>query len=830
MSENLSIEEIIKRAEQIKAEAERQLKDAERALDEQAKAAMEKVNVDAKKVRESVEEIVEKEDDIKEFTSSSNSHDKTQNVKLGSFKNKFKLNNQQEQDDDEDIKIAPNFAGAVHIDEDESDDDMKIAPEVGKAKNKVSSNTRIMSFGKNKKDEEPNKPVILSTNEQSSDNSDLEPIPTIVAHDNIKNAFDKNRDNDYDDDMSMQMRFDGFDDAVESVPTIDEALAEQILEQRRQEKVGKFRLFGPDETDEELGDRSVVKDDFENADKSDDFLNSLNARKASIGTKLIATLVLGVPLVLLWVIKDKSFCPAFLSNHIVYYVLALVFLVAAIAVNFNIIIHGFNFKKGINFDFSVSILSVLTLAHTIALLLNESLCMDDGVMLGSVACFGLFMSQLGKHQMMVRIIDNFEFISANEDRFTVENIANNVDVEILSRGIVEVEDPIVKHSVKTDLPTNFMEISCKNEPADKIAKTLSPAILGLSALLLLVVGLLDNFNTAINCALSALATATPIASLFITNDMMFDISASLDKYGSRVCGYEGAVMAGTSDAMVMEAADLFGKRGCDLHGIKTFNGEKVDEAIIQTAAVIIQTKSPLAHVFDDVIIGKQSILPKVEGVTYEEQMGTSAWIYKRKVLVGTRDLLVRHDVQVPKKSFEEKYTRKGRKALYLAVGGKAVAMFVVSYSADPDLKRELKKLEKSGISIIVKSSDPYINEQSLNELFDLPEGYIHVMNSSSARVFDKYSNMTVEKSPSYIVHDGSALGFVSAMRGAGVAISSKNVISFLVSFGSALGFAIIALLSLIRGYSQISIISIMGFQIIWNLFIFIIGKFRRGSI
>lgn len=842
MSENLSIEEIIKRAEQIKAEAERQLKEAERALDEQAKAAIDKVNVDADKVLESVNEIIEPEEDIKEFNPSAPATEKTQSVKLNSFKEKLKFNNQavkiDDEEEDEDIKIAPQFdkTKAISLD-DENDDDMKIVSDSSKTMripaSPKSSDTKVISLNDNKDNDtadDRTRPVILSTNSKKVKDTDLEAIPTIVAHDNIDNVFDDNRVAEYEEEMGIQMRFDGFDDAMESVPTIDEEIAEQILEQRRQEKVGKFRLFGPDETDTELGDRTVVRDDFEDANNSSDFLNTLVARKQSITKKLLITLAIGVPLLLLSFIKDKSFCPTFLDKPFVFFGIAIVLLIASIAVNINVIVHGFNFKKGINFDFSIALLSVLTLVHTFAMMINDSLWIDDGVMLGSAACFGLFMSQLGKRQMMVRIIDNFEYISANEDRYTVENIANSVDVEILGRGIVDIEDPIIKTSVKTDLPTNFMEISCKNEPADKIVKTLTPFVLIGCGILFVIVGLIDNFNTGLNCAICALAAATPVACLFITNDMLFDISISLDKYGSRVCGYEGAIMAGTSNAMVMEAADLFGKRGCDLHGIKTFNGAKVDEAIIQAAAVIIQTKSPLAHVFDDVIIGKQSILPKVEGVIYEEQMGTSAWIYKRKVLVGTRDLLVRHNVSVPKESFEQKYTRKGRKALYLAVSGKIVAMFVVSYSADPDLKRELRKLEKSGISIIVKSCDPYINEQSLNELFGLPEGYIRVMNRSSARVFDKYSNMIVEKSPAYIVHDGTALGFVSAMRGAGVAITSKSVISFLMTFGTVLGFSIIALLSLISGYSMITVFSIMIFQIIWNSFVFIVGKLRRGSI
>ena len=81
------------------------------------------------------------------------------------------------------------------------------------------------------------------------------------------------------------------------------------------------------------------------------------------------------------------------------------------------------------------------------------------------------------------------------------------------------------------------------------------------------------------------------------------------------------------------------------------------------------------------------------------------------------------------------------------------------------MKRELKKLEKSGITILLKSCDPYINEESIMEIFGLPEGFVRVMTSANARVFEKYSDMVVEKSPAYTVHDGSALGFISAIRG-----------------------------------------------------------------
>lgn len=787
MSENLSIDEIIKRAEKIKQEAELHLEAAEKRLDEKAKEAVNEVVASEEDIIQIVDSV-QYEEEVKEFKpSSKTAFDKTEETGEEEV-NDGKTRSIKIESDDKTKDIA-------------SLEKTRISPAI-----KSNEKTKRMSF--------------VSTKADDSENDGLEKIPTIVASDEIS-GFEKEEEQE----LGVQIKFAGFDDKIESVPKIDEELAERELAKRRKEKVGKFRLFGPDETDEELGDNTIVDDDYEEESEKSSFVNSLISKRNSIWRKIVITVVLGIPLLLMTVLYNSTYLPDFLSSHSAYFGFASVIYGLIVLVNLNIITHGFTIKKAINFDFPISVGALLIFAHTILLAAKDALWVDNGILLASAGTLSLFMSQLGKYNMTTRIIDNFEFISDGSQKYTVENITNSVDAEVISRGLVE-NNGMLKISVKCDFPTNFLEISCKNEPADRLAKRMFGFNALFSLALLLAVGLIDNFNTGINVSLSAFIISLPSSALFLSNNILSDISSQLSAYNSRVCGFEGAAMTSDAAAVVMEAADLFDKHSCDLHGIKTFGGAKVDDAIIHAAAVIVQTKSPLAHVFDDVIIGQQSILPKVDGVTYEENLGTSAWIYKRKVLVGTRELLKMHGVNVPRESFEKKYTIKERKALYLAVGGKIMAMFIVSYNADPDLKHELRKLEKSGTTLIVKSADPYINEHSLAELFEIPEGFIRVMNYSAARVYERYSNMAVEKSPAYLVHNGSALGFISAMRGGGIIQSTKGLVNFLVIFGSALGFAVVALLSILQTYSQITTLSIILFQAIWTVFVFFISKMR----
>lgn len=800
---NLSIDEIIKKAEIIKAQAEQQLKDAQKNLDEMARSAIDEVTVDSEAVMKKVEELSDEEEDIKEFVPSKSKKTSEKTITFPKFSKKKPIETNDDSDVKEHTQIIPKSANKTKV-LDSDDDEIFEKPIIPADKTR---------------------PVILTPKSENKSPDRLQEVPTIVARENLSKYLDGN--DDLEEETGIQMCFEGFDDMTEEVPTIDEEEAEKLLNEQRKEKVNKFRLFGPDETDTELGDRDYEEKDYKTKDDRQAILTSLLKKKSRIGIQTIISSILFGILLLITVFKDTEYLPQSIAENDKFFITASVLSLLTIVVNFNIFIHGFNFKKGINSDFSVSLLSLVVSAQTIAFATHEDLWLNNGVFLGSALAFAYILALLGKRQILIRIIDNFDFIINSGEIYCLENIANVLDVKVLCRGNVDEDDAIIKTSVKTDLPTNFMEISCKSEPSDKTARVLTPLMFLLSGLLLVIIGLKDNWGTGINTAVCALTISTPVSLLFIMNNVLTDMSAELDKYGARVCGFEGAQMAASTDAIVLEAANLFGSQGCDLHGIKVFNNTKIDDAIIYAAAVIIKTKSPLAHVFDDVIIGKQSILPKVDSVQYEEQMGTSAWVYHKKVLVGNRNLLINHGVNVPKISFEQKYTRRNRKALYLAVDGKIMAMFVVSYSADPDLKRELIKLEKTGITLIVKSSDPYINEESLANLFDLPKGYIKVMNRQAARVFEKYSDMQVEKSPAYVVHNGTAKGLISSMRGALTVNGTKRIIAFLTTFGSTLGFATVATLGIVGWYSQITDAAIIVSQIVWSAFVLAVSKLRR---
>ena len=366
MSEkDLSIDEIIKRAEEIKAQAEQHLAQAQKSLDEMAKTAIDEVTVDTEAVMQRVEQLSAHEEDIKTFTSSQKSAEKTQTVRLSlpkidrtksfsTIKKAFKIESEEENDDD--MKI---------VREKESDDDMKIVKE-------KADDTVLFPNDKTK-------PVILSSGNENDPDS-LQEVPTIISRKELKNYLNGEppQDTDFEAEIGVQISFDGFDDEVEEVPSIDEAVAEQILIEHRKEKVDKFRLFGPDETDIKLGDKEFQASDYKSENQQGIILSSLFAKKSKAQIQIVITIVTGVLMLLMTVFRDSEYFPLFLAPTEVFLATNLALLILTMLVNYNIFIHAFNFKKGLNCDLPVAVLNICILAQTIGFLANNNLWLDNG--------------------------------------------------------------------------------------------------------------------------------------------------------------------------------------------------------------------------------------------------------------------------------------------------------------------------------------------------------------------------------------------------------------------------------------------------------------------
>lgn len=689
------------------------------------------------------------------------------------------------------------------------------------------------------------RPAVIRGQTRFQKTGDLQSIPELMsveafqtkASDSPTAPMPKLEEFDY---TAQQLRLDGFEPEHTNPDNVDEWEAEEQLLERRSEKVNHFRLFSAhkeNDVPEDYYEFGAEEDepylepitDYISPKDKESVLENLAAKARKLTFRTAVTGGLTVLMLFFSILEAMGILPVILSDT--YTLLTLFSAVTLIVFIFNIntLLNGLKgllrFKP--DADFPVTMAAAFVLAQTVYAYISPDL-ITEGLPLYSMAlCFGFLCNNLGKQAMLRRVHANFEFLTAPGEHYTVQDIYDQKDTQAICHGLL-MGDPVVKHGVKTDFPTNFLEIAYKQEPADRLSKKIAPFTLLISIAIGVGAYFLNkSVSLAISAATCAACISVPVVNLLASNTALLSMSKKIKSNGAMVNGFHGAEQMKDANAIIFDAADLFPGGSCDLHGIKTFGGMRVDDAILQTAAVVISTKGPLQDVFDKVIVGKQSILPEVDTLVYEERMGTSCWIYGKKVLVGNRQLLLSHGVKAPPEEFEAKYRHNGRYPLYLTIAGKIAAMFVVSYQANARVKEELLRLEKSGMTVLVRTADPNIDEEMLTGQYDLAEGFVRVLSSASGRIYEKYSERSVPAYPAYIVHNGTANGFISAMYASDVLSGVKNLLSIVQIFGIILGLGLAAVFAISGSLSQIGALRVVLFQAVWSVLVLLFSRYKK---
>ena len=245
---------------------------------------------------------------------------------------------------------------------------------------------------------------------------------------------------------------------------------------------------------------------------------------------------------------------------------------------------------------------------------------------------------------------------------------------------------------------------------------------------------------------------------------------------------------------------------------------RMDEAILDAAALVISAGGPLGEVFDSVILGNRKILPPVEDLSYEDRMGLSGWIHGRRILVGNRELLQHHNVELPARQSEARYRHDGRQVMYLAVDGLVSALFVVSYQADPNVAEHLKNLEHKGITILVRTSDPNITDSFVEETFGLPQNCVKVISAQAGALYRKYRTTVLQRANAGIVHDGRIQNFLRSVAACATLQNGAKLLTVL-----HIAAALVGVLCFTSDVTMLGVVQLLLYQLFWAIIVLAIG-------
>ena len=443
-----------------------------------------------------------------------------------------------------------------------------------------------------------------------------------------------------------------------------------------------------------------------------------------------------------------------------------------------------------------------------------------------VAMLILVFNLIGKIMIILRIQNNFRLVASDRSKYSVNIMENKGLLKEWTKDL-EMEEYLVAYPVKTKFLSHFLEYSYSEDHAENTCRVLAPITI-LAGILISVLAYVFNHNiaVAISTFAAAMCICAPLTSTIVANWPMLRLSSKLIPSGAMVAGYESIDQFADTEGVVMKTSDIFPPENVTLHGIKAFDQSKIDSVILDAASVVCSSHGMLSSVFEKIIGSNKDMLRPVENVTYEDSMGLSAWVDGKRVLVGNRDLMINHGIEVPSSDYESRYVKDSKNIVYLSNSGELSAMFVISYNPNNQVMDSLDKLADNGMFLIVETSDPNITKEKIHEAYDFPLEQIQIM---PAKTSDQYRELAGEhpQAASHIGYMGGARNMVRAICDC---ITTKTAISTGVIIQMAaliIGYGIISVFALVGDLGMMKAVHLIAYQLIWALIISVIPNTKK---
>lgn len=650
------------------------------------------------------------------------------------------------------------------------------------------------------------KPGVILKRGPLSETSGLEPLPKVIPAEDFVGSENDTASSIEDQPFTNpaaenrpeeeQMMLSGFGEEPET-EKIDEDELRDELSKKRAEKKKKFVLLSnldenepqqeesrPEEKAEEPEEQPKKKKkrsekaplEYEKPEQRGRIYNSLKNAATQLKTSAIglcviegvALLLLLVPKILEWAAIDA---PAFDRGGAGLAAANLVLLLASFYLAFPCILSGIKaLAKGrVTGGAAGGITFILALVQTVLSFFNKSPEGASGVFYCSAAVFALLMTAENGSRGSARVMQNFLFCTAKRKSglYGIRAIESEKDAFEVGRSL-KMGNPDILYSGKVKFPAEFIKNSEANSPADSCVKRSLIISSAVSVLLAVISGIITrDFFQAFGVLTGAFCLTSPCAIELALMIPLYLENRKLNSEGGMIAGYDAAVECSEAVAAAVDSADLFDRAVCEMHGMKDFHTVRIDDVLLYAVAIVLKSGGPLTDVFNRIIGGSTELLPPVRDMIYEDRLGLSATIYNQRVLLGNRNLLTHHNIEVPLKSDEDKVKRNGRKILYIAIDSQVAAMFVFNYAEDASLKESLNEMADNGFSLVVRTDDPNVTDELIAARFGIAQKDIKMTFSHGARIFSAYRDSVVDSAPAKVMHDGSARSYFKSIAACG---------------------------------------------------------------
>ena len=481
-------------------------------------------------------------------------------------------------------------------------------------------------------------------------------------------------------------------------------------------------------------------------------------------------------------------------------------------------------EAGADCAFSIAAIAC-ALQALVATIRPDALAAGDIWLYAPVAAFGLCGNLIGKLCMMLRTKENFCDLCAVPDRLALVRLEEESRVQ----KIVDSDVPgrLTVGAVKTVPSQDFLRNSLQADFGERnVERIFTFGFFGalVAALITYFSSPQNNYDAALGAYTAVCCICAPFTATLAVNLPLRRICRVLRKNGVVAVNAQAAEQFGETGCVILRDEELFPADAVVLNGIKTLSSSRVDDAILDAAALLREAGGPMRTVFQRVIRGQTGILPQAEQVVAEPG-GFSGWVQGRRVFVGSSELMAAHGITPPSRDYEAKNCPSGTIPVYLARSGELSALFTVEYNADPVILDAVQKLVQNGADMAVLTTDSNLSAAMVAAKFEISEESVTMvpdtqeLHETDVQPEDLERQIVVTRSPGAPV-----LVAASCCIGAKATFQLAVLLQMV---GILLGLALVFVFSAAGSIAQIGVTEMIVFQTFWMLACLVIPAVKR---
>jgi len=436
------------------------------------------------------------------------------------------------------------------------------------------------------------------------------------------------------------------------------------------------------------------------------------------------------------------------------------------------------------------------------------------------------LSYFAKGMTLKTALNNIRTLKSMDDTYEGLIIWDNRAATELSKGLTnKTPYPVVNRQVEEI--SDFTELSLSMDASDKSARDIT--VFGTAGALLVAL-FVFLFTMQQHLAMTVLTAFVCVfasaVSLFTVCSPLLKCSKITTLFNCFISGEKSGIEYSDVNVAVTEAKEIFPQESVVLNGIKTFEGMRIDEAILDAASVLNCADSILTHTFLRIIENKTELLSRAENLHYEDGLGISAWIDNRRILIGNRELMASHNIRVPSIDYEKRFTSEGSDLVYLSASGELTAVFIFSLQPTVETEEAVRMIFESDVALAVKTSDCIITKQRLSKVFGIEPDFFKIMPVKLNKLYEECSQ-PVKIRPAVAVNDGTFYSMSCSVSAAKKLKILMKIASIVALCSVILGALLIAVFGFLGATKQLTPFMMFIYPLIWLLIHSLLQKIIR---